>query len=305
MRILIAGGTGFIGSQMIDKLAQEGHEIFVLTRNPESYDSTEQIKHIGWLKDGMLPERQLPAIDAVINLAGESLNSGRWTGKRKQTILNSRVQSVKEIIRIMKEMPEPPDVFVQASAIGFYGTSLHQTFTERQSEPGNDFLARVVSRWEQEAHKAESLIRTVIIRFGVVLGHSGGALPKMLMPYKLFIGGNIGSGNQWMSWIHLDDLINLVQFSIMNDHVTGILNGTAPNPVRNQEFGETIGQLLNRPHWLPVPSFVLNTIFGEMSILLLKGQKVLPEQPLQLGFSFQYPELKRALESIIQNRKKI
>lgn len=304
MRILIAGGTGFIGSQLTEKLVQEQHDLFVLTRNPERNTNTKQVTYIEWLRKGTKPEKQLPSIDAVINLAGESLNSGRWNEKRKQAIMNSRIQSTRELIRIIQNLPEPPGVLIQASAIGYYGTSSDETFTENHAESGNDFLADVVTRWEEEAKKADSLLRTVIIRFGVVLGNKGGALPKMVLPYKWFIGGKVGTGRQWVSWIHVDDLVNLIDFSMKNSQVRGVLNGTAPSPVRNEEFGKTIGQLLHRPHWMPVPSFALRVLFGEMSLLLLEGQKVLPEKAMDYGFSFTYPKLDQALESILLNRKK-
>ncbi|WP_226585112.1 TIGR01777 family oxidoreductase [Halobacillus litoralis] len=301
MKIAITGGTGFVGTQLTKRLKDEGHDLYILTRSPDQYTDTEQVTYIGWLKDEYNPAEQLPALDAIVNLAGESLNSGRWTEERKQSIMNSRIKATEGVIDIIERLPQKPAVLVNASAVGYYGQSKTKTFTEETSRPGNDFLANVVVEWEERASKAiEHGVRTVYVRFGIILGEEG-ALPKMVLPYKMMVGGNLGSGEQWMSWIHIEDVVGIIDFAIKNDEVNGPLNGTAPNPKRNKDFGETLGSVMNRPHWLPVPSIALKAALGDMSTLLLDGQSVIPKKALTQGYTFNFPELKPALQSILSN----
>ncbi|WP_279401796.1 TIGR01777 family oxidoreductase [Piscibacillus salipiscarius] len=278
MRFLIAGGTGFIGSRLTDYFQKQGHEIFILTRNPQKHPYKERVSYIEWLDPHSQPETELENIDVCINLAGTSLNSGRWTDQRKQQILESRMITTREFIRIMNALTEKPNVFINASAIGYYGTSKETTFTEETMVSGHDFLAEVCSVWEQEAREAEDIgVRTVFTRFGIILDQNEGALPQMVMPYKLMIGGPLGDGQQWMSWIHIDDVIQAIDHIINHDELSGPVNLTAPTPQRNQDFGKTLSEVLGKPHWLPAPSIALRTILGEMSILVLKGQYVYPE----------------------------
>ncbi|GEN55399.1 TIGR01777 family oxidoreductase [Halobacillus faecis] len=299
MKIAITGGTGFVGTQLKEKLVQEGHDVYILTRSPKKYKDTEQVTYVGWLKEEFHPENELPVLDAIVNLAGESLNSGRWTEERKQSILESRIKSTEGVLDLIDALPEKPNVLVNASAVGFYGQSKTKTFTEETTEPGNDFLANVVEEWEARASQAaEKGIRTVYVRFGIILGEEG-ALPKMTLPYKMMIGGNLGSGEQWMSWVHIDDVVGLVHFAIENQEIHGPLNGTAPNPKRNKDFGHTLGEVLNRPHWIPAPSFALKAALGDMSTLLLDGQCVIPKKAMASGYTFHYPELQPALSSIL------
>lgn len=243
----------------------------------------------------------LSSIDVVINLAGESINS-RWTKKQKKIILNSRIQTTKGLIKQLQALPAKPHTFINASAIGYYGTSETESFTEQHVTPGNDFLANTVYSWEQEASKARSLgIRTIYARFGVILGPDGGALPKMLLPYQFYIGGTVGSGKQWLSWIHIDDVASMIDFIIHKKEIDGPLNITAPEPIRMKGFGETIATIMKKPHWLPVPSFMLHALLGEMSILVLEGQHVLPSKAIEHGYQYTFPTIDHALQNILSH----
>ncbi|ELK48824.1 TIGR01777 family oxidoreductase [Halobacillus sp. BAB-2008] len=302
MKIAVTGGTGFVGSQLTDQLVKAGHDIYILTRSPEKHENQERVTYVGWLKDEYQPENHLPALDAIVNLAGQSLNSGRWTEERKQSILESRIKATEGVLTLIDRLPQPPEVLVNASAVGFYGSSHTKTFTEETTEPGNDFLADVTVRWENLASQAaDKGVRTVYVRFGIILGEQG-ALPKMILPYKCMIGGNLGSGEQWMSWIHIRDVVGLLTFALHHKDTQGPLNATAPNPIRNKDFGRTLAEVMNRPHWLPAPSFALKAALGDMSTLLLDGQSVLPKKALSAGYEFEYPELKAALTSILKER---
>ncbi|MGG2067298.1 TIGR01777 family oxidoreductase [Bacillus sp. S14(2024)] len=300
MEIAISGGTGFIGKALTLYLASNGHTVYILTRQLRENHSPSTIQYIKWdAADSKFP---LPSIDVVINLAGESINNGRWTKKQKEKIINSRLQTTKGLIKQLQTLPQSPHTFINASAIGYYGTSETEIFTEDCRKSGNDFLATTVKLWEEEASKAAALgIRTVYTRFGVVLGKDGGALPKMLLPYQLFIGGTIGSGNQLLSWVHLEDVVRMIDFAIHTKEVNGALNITAPHPVTMEEFGRTIAKVMHRPHWLPVPAFALKTLLGEMSTLILQGQNVLPQKAIQHGYTHSYDTLEHALQNIVSH----
>ncbi|WP_077211008.1 TIGR01777 family oxidoreductase [Bacillus dakarensis] len=301
MRVAIAGGTGFVGKTLTEQLLKDGHEVLILTRRIKEAANHEQLFFLQWLPEGEDTIKQLENLDAFINLAGESLNSGRWTEKRKHIILNSRLETTSAVISIIKQLKNKPRVLVNASAIGIYGTSLTETFTEETNLTGSDFLAETVRLWETQALTAEELeIRTVLCRFGLILDKQLGALPKIALPYKLFIGGNVGSGDQWVSWISIEDVVQGILFTIENEGLNGPINMTAPSPVRMKEFGQTLGTILHRPHWIPVPGAALRIILGEMSILVLEGQKVLPNVLLQAGYRFKYSDLYSALKNIYQ-----
>ncbi|WP_409291572.1 TIGR01777 family oxidoreductase [Peribacillus sp. SCS-37] len=297
MNILIAGGTGFIGSALLTRLQSQGDRLFVLTRKDRK--PSENITYIKWLSGDSNPEKNLPVIDAVINLSGESLNGGRWTKDQKEKIITSRIDSSREINRIIGSLKRRPSVLINASAVGIYGTSLDKTFDEESPAFKEDFLSHTVRMWETEAGKAASSgTRVVLARFGVILGRSGGALPKMILPYRLFAGGRIGSGRQWLSWIHIDDAVNAILFALNSPEISGPVNITSPNPVRMDEFGKTAGAVLHRPHWLPVPSPILKLMLGEMSMLVLKGQRAVPAKLAANGFIYKHPGLSSALESL-------
>ncbi|MCS0655779.1 TIGR01777 family oxidoreductase [Cytobacillus firmus] len=301
MRIAIAGGTGFVGSALVKKLLDKNHELFILTRNTADKHSSKNLNYVQWLNDDDSPEDALESIDVFINLAGESINSGRWTDERKKRILNSRITATREVLRIISRLEEKPYTLINASAVGYYGTSRNETFTEANRKSGTDFLAETVRRWEEEASKAEEFeVRTVFCRFGIILEKNDGALPRMALPYKLFAGGPVGTGDQWVSWIHLDDVVNGILFCMELEQLQGPVNFTSPNPLTMKEFGKILGEVLNRPHWLPAPGFALKIALGEMSTLVLEGQKVLPEKLQTFGYDFLYPDLRSALRNIYQ-----
>lgn len=286
MKIAVAGGSGFIGNAITEELLAQNHSVYILTRDATNKINSSNITYVQWLNDQDQPEQLLQDTDVFINLAGESLNSGRWTVERKKLIIQSRLTAAKEINRIISALHKPPNLLLSASAIGYYGTSLTETFTENNDKQPSDFLSKTVDLWEKEATKVKVFgVRTVLIRFGVILGENGGALPRMLLPYKLFIGGTIGRGDQWVSWMHIRDLAKATLFCIHSPKIHGPVNFTAPNPKTMKEFGKSISQTLKKPHWLPVPPFALKIALGEMSILVLDGQKVLPQQLLQQGFN--------------------
>ncbi|MDM5186971.1 TIGR01777 family oxidoreductase [Bacillus sp. DX4.1] len=302
MNIAISGGTGFIGKPLSQFLSMKGHTIYILTRQARNNTTKSNIQYVQW--DATSSTFPLSSVDVVINLAGEPINNGRWTKQQKDNIITSRIHTTKGLIHQLQTMQTKPHTFINASAIGYYGTSETKSFTEQSREYGNDFLATTVKLWEKEADQAISLgIRTVYTRFGIVLGKDGGALPKMLLPYQLFSGGTIGSGNQWLSWIHLDDAIRMIHFAIETKEIEGPLNITAPEPATMKEFGKMIASVMHRPHWLPVPAFALQTLLGEMSMLVLQGQHVLPDKAVQHGYQHSFPTLKQALQNIILHKQ--
>ncbi|GLB59866.1 TIGR01777 family oxidoreductase [Cytobacillus sp. NCCP-133] len=299
MRIAIAGGTGFVGSALSEHLLINGHELFILTRNAANKHNSKKLQYVQWMNKEDSPEDELEGIDVFINLAGESINSGRWTGVRKKRILESRLSATKEVVRIISRLEEKPYTLVNASAVGYYGTSENSLFTEASKKPGTDFLAETVRRWEMEASKAEEWeVRTVLCRFGIILDKNEGALPRMALPYKLFAGGTVGTGRQWVSWIHLNDVIKGIDFCIEQDQLQGSVNFSSPNPVTMRQFGQILGEVLNRPHWIPAPGFALKLVLGEMSSLVLEGQKVVPEKLQAFGYDFLFKDLRVALRDI-------
>lgn len=298
MNLLITGGTGFVGEKLIEKLHERNIHTYILTRSPEQYDQTPLATYIGY----HYHVKRLPRITAVINLAGDTL-FGYWTKNKKERILTSRVETTARLINFLKQMPVKPEVLINGSAVGYYGTAPNLIFTEQTIQPGTDFLAHVVTEWENTAKQAETYgVRTVYARFGVILGEKG-ALPLMSLPIKFFAGGKIGDGEQWLSWIHIDDVVQLLLFCLDHSEIDGPVNITSPSPKRNKDFIKTLALELKRPAWLPTPAPLLRTVAGEMSTLMTKGQYVLPEVAQNHGYSFLYPELKEALAAIRLSRK--
>jgi hypothetical protein len=287
-------------------LHEAGHQIVVLTRSLErgkrlfpsaSFPKVEIVAYTP-LESGDW-QQAIAGCDGVVNLAGAPIAESRWTPERKREILDSRQIGTRKIVEAIAQANPKPTVLVSSSAIGYYGTSETATFDETSSS-GNDFLAQVCQAWESEAEKVKaSGTRLVILRTGIVLG-MGGAIAKMLPPFQMFAGGPIGSGRQWFSWIHRDDLVKLIIWALTQPNVAGTFNATAPNPVRMSEFCDTLGQVLNRPSWLPVPDFALEVLLGDAAKVVLEGQQVLPKQTLKSGFNYQFVTVKNALENILK-----
>ncbi|TDQ33753.1 TIGR01777 family oxidoreductase [Aureibacillus halotolerans] len=297
MKIAIAGGSGFVGGKLVAELMKQGHHLSILTRSPESKNETEHIQYVGWMRESDTPENQLGEIDAVIHLAGTSIN-GRWTEARKKSIYNSRMESTKEIVRIMEQLPQPPKVFVCASAVGIYKANTGVAYTENRNELGSDFLATVCKDWEAEANKATPITRTVNARFGVVFGEEG-AFPRIVLPYRLLAGGKLGSGNQVMSWIHVDDVVSMISYALYQESISGPLNVTSPHPIPMEELGRIVAKTIHRPHWFHVPSPLLKIALGDMSSLLLDSHKIMPQKAEEHGFRFLYPDAKKAVDSLL------
>ncbi|MFT8311726.1 MAG: TIGR01777 family oxidoreductase [Sporolactobacillus sp.] len=298
MKIVIAGGTGFIGKKLTQFLLQEGHQIILLTRGV--YSSAQNITYVRWMTNDSAPEKMVTSADYVINLSGTSLSKGRWTAKQRGRIYSSRLNATRELLRLISTWAQKPAALINASAIGIYPPSSTATYTEASSERADDFLGKVTSDWELAAKKAEALdIRTICLRFGVVLGQEGGALPLIKRPIKLFGGGRLGSGKQWVSWIHITDVARAIRYVMDHDQISGAVNVTAPQPIRMDMLGRMIASVLHRPYWLPVPSVVLKLALDRKSTMILDGQRVLPQVLTKAGFTFSFPTLKPALENLL------
>lgn len=298
MKIVIAGGTGFVGKVLTRLLQENGHEIIILTRNKTVLE--KDIQYVQWLQQGARPEQLLNTVDAFVNLAGISLNNGRWTKKQKKAIYTSRMDATLEIVRIMEQLSSKPKVLINASAVGIYPTSTITTYTENSMDYATDFLGTTVQDWERQANRAEKLgVRVALARFGVILGREQGALPSMLLPYKMHVGGPIGSGKQWLSWVHVEDVARAIYFAITNENIKGPFNVVAPHAARMKDFGKTIAMIMGRSHWMPVPSMAMRLALGEQSVLVLEGQHVLPSVLEKQHFTFNYPHLKEALQDLL------
>ncbi|WP_019498734.1 TIGR01777 family oxidoreductase [Pseudanabaena sp. PCC 6802] len=305
MKVVVAGATGFVGMRLVEQLNSIGHAVVILTRNTQK--ATRQfpkavfpnVDAIGYTPTVAGEWGKIFSdCDAVVNLAGAPLSETPWSQSRKQEILRSRQLGTRQIVEAMKMASPKPKVLVNASAVGYYGTDPTQEFDE-YSLGGNDFLAGVCKAWEAEADAAEALgVRVVKLRNGIVMG-LGGFLGKVLPIFQLGAGGKLGSGQQWLSWIHRDDLVNLIIFALTNEQIKGAVNATTPHPVTNEEFTQALAKVVKRPAPLPVPAFALQALLGEASILALEGQKVLPKKAAQYGFQFQYPTINLALAQIV------
>ncbi|MDD1748752.1 MAG: TIGR01777 family oxidoreductase [Methanothrix sp.] len=301
MKIVLFGGSGFLGSYLVKRLAESNHEITLVSRRP---DLVQKKMNSAVTVKPWTPVETLPAIldgsDAVVNLAGESIGSGRWTVGRKQMMLSSRVDTTRTVLEAIGKTTKKPSVLLNASAVGYYGNVPEGDVTETHA-PGNDFLADLCVRWEAEATKAKEFgVRVVLPRTGIVLANDGGALQRMLLPFRLFAGGPLGSGRQWFPWIHIDDEVNAMVFALENSGIVGPVNFTAPEAVTMKQFCSALGKAMHRPSWAPVPAFILRTILGEMAdALVLGGQKAVPTKLIGCGFEFKYGRLEKALASIV------
>jgi len=302
MRVLVTGGTGFIGRRLVSRLLARGDEVVVLSRGMARGAKAEATRILVWNPESGRPTPDaFGAIDAVVNLHGESIAGGRWTSAKKERIRNSRVLGTRHLVQGIAGASPRPRVLVSGSAIGYYGPHGDESLDER-SPSGQDFLSGVSREWEAEAERARDLgVRVVTIRTGIVLGAGGGALKPMLIPYQLFVGGPVGSGAQWMSWVHLDDEVGLILHALDRPNVDGPLNATSPNPVRNRDFARALGRALGRPSLVPAPAFAMRLLLGEMAdALLLTGQRVLPQKAEDTGYRFHHPLLGEALESVLK-----
>ncbi|MEH6457917.1 MAG: TIGR01777 family oxidoreductase [Cocleimonas sp.] len=311
-RYLITGGSGFIGTALIKQLLLENQDVTVLTRNEvktaqhftsviaaerEDFQTKTNVKTIRSLDD-ISPDQ---SFDVVINLAGQGIADKRWNDEVKQQIIDSRIKTTQALHEYLKEVLVKPDVFISGSALGYYGLRDSDDEINENGETDNSFSSQLCQQWETEAKViADMGIRTCYLRTGIVLGKNGGALSKMLPPFKMALGGPIGDGKQWMSWVHLDDIVGMIRFAIDNESIKGAINGTAPQPVINKVFSKTLGKVLKRPAIFPMPAFVVKILFGQMGEeLLLSGQRVVPEKLTQAGYEFIYPQLENALIDIV------
>jgi uncharacterized protein (TIGR01777 family) len=308
MKVVVAGGTGLIGRALINSLAEDGHDIVVLSRRPGQYQSLfpETVSFQPWdAKDVGDWARSIDGAQAVVNLAGESLAGekflpDRWTDSKKRRVRESRVNAGKAIAGAIEAAGNKPEVLVQSSAVGYYGIHGDEVITETASA-GSDFLANVQVDSEASTADVETLgVRRVITRTGLVLTTEGGPLlPRLMLPFKLFGGGYFGSGKQWWSWIHIVDEARAIRFLIDNDAASGPVNVTSPNPVTNKEFGKALGRAMGRPSFVPVPGFAMRMIVGEASVMILDGQRVVPDKLLELGFIFRFPNVEKALQDLV------
>jgi uncharacterized protein (TIGR01777 family) len=301
MKILVTGSSGLVGTALVSALARDGHTVCRLVR-PQSTVSVETKDgfNVAWNPaTGELAGAGVGP-DAVVNLAGASIGDGRWTAERKAVLRSSRIESTRALVRALGMMNARPRVLVSASAIGIYGNRGDELLTE-ESKAGNDFLAELAQEWEAEALKAEALgIRVVLVRFGIILVRHGGALSKIMLPFKIGAGGKLGPGQQWMSWVMLEDVVGILRFAIENASIRGAVNVVAPQPVRNVEFTKVLAKAMHRPAIFPAPAFALRLALGEMAdALLLSSQRVVPQRLQQLGFRFQHAELGSALTALL------
>ncbi len=306
MLIFIAGGTGLVGSRLVRRLLERGDRALILTRRPEvarnKWGATCDILEGDPMQGGLWMDA-VADCDAIVNLVGEGVFNRRWRSSFKELLRTSRVQSTQHIVAALARKPRrgngQPKVLVNASAIGYYGPHGDEEVDER-AVPGDDMLARLCVDWENAAGAAAAHgIRTVIVRVGVVLDREGGALKQMLLPFKMFVGGPVGSGKQWVSWIHHDDLIGVILLGLDQDAASGPMNGTAPNPVTNRDLAKEIGRALHRPSFMPTPRLALRVMLGEVAGLVTGGQRVLPRKALELGYKFKFPNLDAALADVL------
>ena len=328
MRILLTGSSGLVGTALTDKLVREGHTVIRLVRSGSSSEKEKKsaeagtagsressvpggpgkVQNVAWnprtcdLEGEPFGEEQekVEGADAAVNLAGASIAGQRWSAERKALLRSSRVQFTRELVCALGKLNTPPKALISASAIGYYGNRGDELLTE-ESKPGEDFLGRLSQEWEAEAVKGETMgMRVVRLRFGIILSKDGGALPQMMRPFKYGVGGRIGSGQQWMSWITLGDVVSAICYCLDSAEISGALNAVAPEPVRNAEFTRELGQAMHRPTFLPAPAFALEFALGEMAeALLLSSQRVVPTRLEQFGFRFEHVRLASALETVL------
>lgn len=302
MKIAIVGGSGFIGRNLAKALHRAGEEVIIFSRKNSLPQELMGLANIHLVSTSKPSAKDLEGVDALVNLAGESVVGEKWSDKRKEALRTSRVDFTRSIVEELAKVKVKLKVFLQGSAIGFYG--MYETgkpvFSE-DAKSGEDFLAKLCVDWEEEANRMKEFdVRTVLIRTGIVLSPESGAMQQMLLPFKMFVGGPLGNGKQYMSWIHLADMIGAIQFLLANPKAEGAFNFTAPNPCSNEEFSTVLGKVMGRPSFMRVPSFPLIALYGEGAEVILKGQNVIPTKLTALNYQFQFPELKPALEDLLK-----
>lgn len=306
MKVLLFGGTGFVGKNLVRELTAQGSQVIVVTRNAQKSPKGpgqnvhtlewDNISPLGPVLTAFEDAAVLKGIDVVVNLAGESIGSRRWTSAVKAEILASRVRTTRAVVGAINEGIITPEVLINASAVGYYGPRHDEEITEEE-KGGQDFLAQVCREWENEAYQVDNdRTRVVTLRLGIVIGPEG-ALGRMILPFKFYLGGPMGTGKQWLPWIHAEDLVRLISFVIGHRELAGSINAVAPQTVRMEEFSKTLGEVLQRPSWLPVPEFLLRLVLGQMAEMLIYGQRAVPRKVLDAGFAYTFPELKGALEN--------
>ncbi len=300
VKILIAGGSGLIGSALARHYVQKGQEVFILSRSGSAANLSAGTIGVSWDARSAKGWGQLmEEVDVVINLTGENLGGGRWTEQRKERFYTSRIQSGRALIEAMRQSARKPAALVQSSAVGYYGDGGDQVL-EETSPPGSDFLARLCVDWEESTREAEFMgVRRIVLRTGVVLAEGAEVLNRLILPFRLFAGGPLGSGRQWLPWIHIADVVGAVDFLVENERSAGTYNLTTPQPVQNATFGKTLARILKRPYWLPVPAFALKLVLGEMSKLVLEGQRAVPKRLLEAGYRFRFSEHEAALRNLL------
>jgi hypothetical protein len=301
MSIVIAGGSGFLGSALARALTGEGHDVAILTRQTATTAPQPRTTLVQWTPDGSAGSwaGAVDGASAVINLAGESIAARRWTAAQKQKLRDSRLRATRSLTAAIRQAARPPAAFISGSAVGYYGDRGDETLTEA-SAPGTDFLAGLAQEWEAAANDVAHISRVALVRTGIVLDRRGGALPKMLPPFQMFVGGPLGPGTQYMPWIHKDDWVRMVSWMTTQEGARGPVNATSPGPVTNAEFSKALGRALKRPSLLPAPAFALRIALGEMAdALLLSGQRALPVRATDLGFTFRYSNIDEALASVL------
>jgi len=306
MHTIITGGTGLIGRALLESLIADGHKVTVLSRSPQKHQGAMPAGAEMARWDGKSAEgwgHLADGADAIVNLAGEGIADGRWSEERKRRILQSRVDAGKAVVEAIRQAKVKPKVLIQSSAVGYYGAS-DDTPRPEASGPGSDYLSQVCFTWEASTAEVEKMgVRRAVIRTGVVLSTKGGAFPKLMLPFQFFAGGPLGSGKQYFPWIHIDDEVRAIRFLMENENARGPFNLAAPQPPTNKEFAQKLGKAMGRPAFMPAPAIAFKILFGEMSTVLLDGQRAIPQALEKAGFSFAYPEPVVAIKDILQKKK--